>query len=233
MDETAAKAPSPTVAEVFEAFLADQRARLKPRTLQRYEEVIWLLGDCLDSYGHLGLEDAELRLLKSAGEDHAFVKLFGPEKIADNLDEFLGYFMIRKVMASKELLGAAGTVTKKLATWLGEHGFLDADAVDIAVEQGSEAARDLPAAERLAGLLYDLSLKASIDTDDLSDEDHVEDLLMIERVEPGKLWFEGDIGPVGVPPAVSAAARVGWSVNLVLGRARSKWQIIEVGGVYP
>jgi hypothetical protein len=38
--------------------------------------------------------------------------------------------MIRKLMASEELLRAAGTVTTKLAKWLGVRGYLDESAVE-------------------------------------------------------------------------------------------------------
>jgi hypothetical protein len=63
--------------------------------------------------------------------------------------------MIRKLMASEELLRAAGTATTKLAKWLGVRGYLDESAVENAVERGAAAARDLPNAEKLSGLLYE------------------------------------------------------------------------------
>jgi hypothetical protein len=69
--------------------------------------------------------------------------------------------------------------------------------------------------------------------DDLPEDAHVEDYLLISRVEPGALWFEGGIGPVKVPNEASELAEVGWSVNLVLGRTSRGWQIVEVGSVYP
>jgi hypothetical protein len=47
-----------------------------------------------------------------------------------NVGEFLDYFMIRKVMASEELLRTADTVTTKLAKWLGVRGYLDESAVE-------------------------------------------------------------------------------------------------------
>ncbi len=56
---------------------------------------------------------------------------------------------------------------------------------------------------------------------------------MIEGVEPGRLWFEGGIGPVSVPKSASAIAQPGWSVNIVLGRRGKTWHILEVGNVYP
>ena len=73
----------------------------------------------------------------------------------------------------------------------------------------------------------------SIDADELGDEDDVEDYLMIDKVEPGALWFEGGIGPVTVPKAASNITQPGWSVNISLGRAAGTWHILEVGNVYP
>jgi len=52
-----------------------------------------------------------------------------------------------------------------------------------------DAARDLPKADNLAGLLWDLAQRAPRmnDPDAAADEDWVEDDLRIERVEPGAL----------------------------------------------
>jgi hypothetical protein len=50
------------------------------------------------------------------------------------------------------------------------------------------------------------------------------------------MWFEGDrgeIGPLQVGPAITHLARPGWSVNLVMGRVQGRWQVVEVGDVYP
>lgn len=225
---------SPTIGEVLAEFLADQK-HLAPRTFHNYADVIRLLRDCLNNYGHQSLGPAERTRWETAydSDEEAFVHLFGPEKIAVNLGEFLGYFMVRKVIAGEELLRAAGTVTKKLAKWLGERGYLDATAVDIAVERGTDAARDLPKAAKLSRLLFEQSRKTTIDVDALDDDDYVEDYLMIDRVEPGVLWFEGGIGPVKVAKAVSDIAQPSWSVNIVLGRAGNVWHLLEVGNVYP
>jgi hypothetical protein len=126
----------------------------------------------------------------------------------------LGYFMVRKVWASQELLRSAGTVTKKLATWLFEHGYVSADEREHAVEQGGRAARKLPRAERLANLLYDQSRSTpSFDADALGPNDLVEDYLVIQRVEPGALYFSGGIGPLKVSTqasGVGALRRTGW-----------------------
>lgn len=170
----------------------------------------------------------------------AFCHLFGPEHIRGHVDEFLGYFMIRKVMAGQELLRAAGTVTKKLANWLHEQGYVDDGQRDLALDRGTDAARDLPRAERLAKLLYQQSRRTpSCDWDALASGNLVEDQLVITQVDDGSLHFTGlltaadSIGPVKVDQKAAALAKVGWRVTLTLARLRGRWEIVEVGNVYP
>ncbi len=68
--------------------------------------------------------------------------------------------MIRKVAAGQEVLRAAGTVTKALARWLHQQGWIDDEALAIAVDRGGDAARDLPKADKLASLLYELTQRS-------------------------------------------------------------------------
>jgi hypothetical protein len=103
-----------------------------------------------------------------------------------------------------------------------------------AAERGTEAAHDLPKADRLGQLLQlELAKTPRVDPDDVPEEQWVEDFLAIERVEPGALWFEGGIGPVPVSREASDLAQVGWGVNIVLAQLRGKWCIVELGFVYP
>lgn len=71
------------------------------------------------------------------------------------------------------------------------------------------------------------------DVDDIPDEHWIDDFLAIERVESGKLWFEGGIGPVAVSREPSDLARVGWGVNVVLAQWRGRWYLVELGFAYP
>jgi hypothetical protein len=177
---------------------------------------------------------AHFQTAYDAGDEQAFCRIFGPEKIVENLSEFLGYFMIRKVLAGQDLLRASGTVTGKLVAWLGARGCLAPDAAREAVQRARTAARDVPKAARLASALLDAARMApAIDVDRLADEDYVEDQFIISRVEPGRLWFEEDIGPVKVPKAATDLAQPGWTVSVALGRVRGQWRIVQVGNVYP
>lgn len=229
-----------TIDEALTRFLDDQRERLAPRTFRNYEDVVELLRHCMDGYGPNLLSGTDYDQWKQAfdnDEEDAFCTHFGAEYIVDMIGEFLGYFMVRKVMAGQELLRASGTVTKKLVRWLENQDLITSAAADVTAERSAEAARDLPAAERLATALYELSLGTPI-RDRASAQRWVEESLplTISNVAPGELWFSGnagqDIGPVSVPSEISQLAQPGWAVTAVLAHARKRWWFVEVANVY-
>ncbi|MGH9067152.1 MAG: hypothetical protein ACRD0J_06650 [Acidimicrobiales bacterium] len=226
-----------TIDQALDGFLEDCARRLSARTMRSYEDVVDLLRHSLNGYGPNELDKADHRRWEKAfhaGDEEAFCHLFGPGYILGHLPEFLGYFMVRKVAAGQELLRSAGTVTKKLAKWLYDHGYVSAEDREEAVDRGTRSARDLPRAERLTCLLYEQSLSTPpFDPGGLGPRDLIEDYLVIERVEPGRLYFIGGIGPVTVPPQASELAEVGWGVNATLARLKKAWRVVEVGNVYP
>jgi hypothetical protein len=227
----------PTISEVLQEFLEEQRQRLKPRTFANYEAIVELLEDSLNGYAYQYLDEQESALYDERyNQGIEFCDIFGPEKILDNVDEFLGYFMVRKVIAPDELLRAAGTVTKRLARWLQEKGYAMAEEAEVAVERGAEAARSLPKAEELASLLYDFAHSQR----PRKILERIDDRFTIERVEPGRLWLSGwsspglgTVGPVAVSREITDLAEPGWAVTLWLGRTRRGWKILDVGNVYP
>jgi hypothetical protein len=154
MTKTSAEIASPTIAEALAEVLAEQEQRLAPRTFRGYREVVELLQHNLNDYAYQTLDEAEAalfdRLYKAKGVGHReYCEIFGPEKILPQISSFLGYFMVRKVFAGRELLRTAATVTKKLATWLAVRGYATVDETDVAKERAVEAARELPAARDL------------------------------------------------------------------------------------
>src|SRR5262249_56579093 len=108
--------------------------------------------------------------------------------------DLVGYFMIRKVAGPRTVIASTGRVIADLLDWLVQQGLLKPAVVVEAKEKAHAAASDLPRAEKLAGLLYDLAERSDVDALALADEDYVDDYLRISRVEPGKLWFAGDAG---------------------------------------
>ena len=226
-----------TIDDVFTRFLQDQRERLSARTYQQYEQVIELFAVSMNGYAanHLSRDEfAQWEERMDAGDELAFTGMFGPDKIAENLAEFLDYFMVSKVAASQELLKAAGTVTKKLAGWLADNGHVTGAAAEVMTEQGVSAAVDLPAVDALADALYrECERLPRFDPDSLDDDSWVDDYLTIIKVEPGRIWFDGLQQPLAVAKTVSAAARQGWTVNVEMVKLGDEWRLVEVGNVYP
>jgi hypothetical protein len=235
----AARIASPTIAGVLEQFLADQQPRLAARTFNHYQYVIELLQASLNGYAHQTLDKKEAALFHrhfdAEGAEHReFCQIFGPEHILPNVGEFLDYFMVRKVIAGKETLRAAGTVTKKLATWLAEKGYVEPEDAAEGAERGGRAARDLPEADELASLLHEVAEYEERG----NRKDEIEDHFRLTRVERGKLWVEGmldgrKLGPIPVPEEISRRCRVGWSISGVIARAGKRWRFVEAWNVYP
>jgi hypothetical protein len=222
-----------TIDQVFEAFLAEQEARLSPKTYRRYESIVDLFGSYLESYwpGH---GQAEYSRITEAGG--TFCGTFGPKEIPGGLNEFLGYFMPRKVMAGKEMMKAAGTVTKKLVKWLAEKGYVeDAETLETAEERAGEAARDLPAAHDIVDLLDAYADEHAPEQYSREIEDH----FTVTRIEPGKLWLAPlisggrEIGPVPVPTEVSRQCKLGWDIGGVVVKTSRGWRLLEVWNVSP
>src|ERR1700694_2241352 len=139
--------PAKTISDIFEEFLANQEDRNSHKTFLKYQSIISLYKSYLERYwpGHDGEYD---KITKAGG---TFCDTFGPEDATAGYREFLGYFMPRKVMCGKDTMQAAGTVTKKLAKWLAEKGYIE-DTED-AQEQAGEAAKDLPNAQTVLDIL--------------------------------------------------------------------------------
>ena len=237
---------NPTIDQVFHEFLAEQGQPLKPKTLAKYKDVIDLLRHNLNGYAYEGLSRPEAALFEkhynAEGDAHReFCELFGPEKIAENLGSFLGYFMIRKVMCGANLKRTAGTVTKKLSRWLAEKGYISEGAAEIGEDRGADAARDLTKAEKAARVLAESTARLPLDPVDLPDEDYLHfDHYTVVKLEAGKLWLEvfegGDrqvLGPIPVPKVATGILERGWDISCALGRVQGKWRIVEVANVYP
>ena len=226
-----------TIEVVLDKFLEEQQKRLKPSTTRKYEDIIDLFRSFLDGYAYQSLDRQENalfdRFYDAEGDEHReLCQVFGPEKIPDNVSEFLNYFMIRKVMCGKELKQAAGTVIKKLGKWLQEKGYVRPESAAEVVNCGATAVKELPATEELAWMLADYADCTAVDCDEV-----VEDYFTIETVEPGKLHLSALSGDekivISVPRNISDACHVGWYFSGVVGKTDKGWHILEVWNVYP
>lgn len=227
---------SPNINELLDEFLNDQNQRLKPPTYRQYRMVVGLLRHCLDGYGPHFLTEPEYQLYEKLYtiKGFEFSYIFGAEKILTTLPIFLGEFMIRKVAASESLLRWSGTVTKKLAKWLADCGYVGKAHARKAMRYAAEASKVLPAAERLARLMYEHSHLHAPRFWSME----IDDYFTIEEILPGKLILsslssEVETVELRLPEDILSHCHIGWHVNLLLGKTPRGWQIIETGDVYP
>jgi len=224
--------------QTFEKFLKEQNERVAKRTFTKYKDVIYLFESYLDSYAyqHLDEEDYESFEDEMFSGKTQYCEMFSVDKISGiELDEFMTYFMIRKVMGSKELMKNTGTVLRRLIKWLKKYSYIDNKKFDILYSTVNENKDDLPKVEELADLLYDNGSKNIV----YQYKQYEEDIFLITKIEKGKLWLESymeenkKVGPVKVSKKISSMAQKGWSVYLTLGKKGNSWYIVESGNVYP
>ena len=223
--------PDKTIDQLFEEFLADQEARLSPKTFDKYEGIIHLYRSYLESYwpGHSGKDyDA---ITKAKG---TYCGTFGAEDITSGFSEFLGYFMPRKVIAGNETMKAAGTVVKKLAKWLVEKGYTEDD--ESVRELVGTTARDLPASQKLLDDLDDWLSETGPVKSGKEIEGHFldpagrteADLAGVDDLR--RIGDRPDPGPRDTSPgrARSAGTSAAWSP----GRSKG-WRLVEVWNISP
>jgi hypothetical protein len=228
----------PTISEVLAEYLRAEKSRLAPKTFARYTDVIGLFTHSLNGYAANSLSQFERarfdKHFDAKGDQHReFCDIFGPEHILENVGEFLNYFMVSKVIVGADTLRASGTVMKKLAKWLVEQGYAKTDDANLAIEQGSDAARDLPAAERLSAILYDLTGGRHV----LRDSD-IEGRFSITKVEPDRIWLQDEddgenYGPILLSENATKLCRVGWIVSGAVRKSGNRCVLVEAFQVYP
>jgi hypothetical protein len=232
----AARGHKPTISEVLVEYLRAEKSRLAPKTHARYTDVISLFTHSLNGYAANSLSQFErARFDKhfNAEVEQQFCDIFGPEHILENVGEFLNYFMVNKVIVGADTLRASGTVMKKLAKWLVEREYVKSDDFGLAVEQGSDAARDLPAAEKLSTLLYDFTASRHEPRD--SD---IEGRFSITKIEPGRIWLQDDddgkdYGPILLTEQATKLCRVGWIISGAVRKSGKRCVLVEAFQVYP
>ena len=225
-----------TIVQVFEKFLADQKARLKKPTLNKYVGVMDLLERYMNNYAHNFLEEDEGKLFwnKYKNEKKEFCEIFGIDKLTESeISEFLSYFMIRKVTASKELMKNTVRVLRKFIKWLKDNSYIDKD--ESFYKAVNEYKDNLPKVVELSGLFAEEAIK----NDFRQYEVYESGYFTITKIEEDKLWVEDfmgsdtKIGPIIVPKEISLLAKEGWTAYLELGRKNKRWYVTGSGKVYP
>jgi hypothetical protein len=160
------KTPQPSIQALMDLFLAELRKTRSKRDGAEVDGSLDLLRSGLEGYGYQYLTRRELERWQAASEDRdlglmTFCRLFGARALAAYLDEFFGYFMIRKVILSAADSRATIEDVRAFVDWLGRQGYLTASQARKAKGRIARASDELPAAERLGELLHAESEKAA------------------------------------------------------------------------
>lgn len=230
--------PMITIAEALDRFMAEEMKQA-PREAEQTEFLLDNLVTFLEGYGYQYVADESESNVIALGAldefDEAqtdFVDRYRPDIIPDSLRAFLYDWNIGKYLGDEDDARATALLMERLMEWLADESLADREEAAEAATLARAATEDLPRAHRLSDLFYDLA-KAAGPGGASEPDDSIDDSLAITRVEPGRLWLEGDVGPIKVPLKLSQLAVVGWTVNVEAEKRGGEWIIIETGFVYP
>ena len=230
------KIADPTIESVLGQYLKEAAASKKTGAANR-EGTIDLFMSSMNGYGHQTLSEDETKIFeyyfKQDEDKHKeFCQIFGADKIVENVSEFVGYFLIRKVMDSPTFLGKAAKEIELLCYWLEKNKYASAEEAREAAICAATAAKQLPRSAKASELLW----TAAQEFYDIADP--VEEGTMdITKVSSDSIWLcpigGKEIGPIFLPKKITDLLEVGWEINCVLAKHRGKWLIVEIGNIYP
>jgi hypothetical protein len=226
-----------SIRHALDRFRAEERVRAPEHSAAATEAALESLVSFLESYGYQYVAPDEEEYVEEDDEEFdedevPFIEANTADVLPEALTEFLFEWQIRESSSDADEARTTCEVAGRLMDWLAEERLVRvADALDASA-MARRAADEVPRAKRLADLLQPLTSEAPRARPS-SDDEVVEDFFRIERVEPGALWLEQDVGPIAVPEAASDLAEPGWWVNVVAMRLGGTWYLGEVGNVYP
>lgn len=227
----------PTIEAVVKLFIKDASAA-KGVSKADKKGAAELFMNCMNSYAHQSLSEAEQELFDHYydldGKEHKdFCQVFGPDKISENVGEFVGYFLIRKVMMPGDQMAEAAAVVAELCKWLVEQNIVSIEDAQDAIEKAERAAKLLPRAEDANRIIWELAQKCPQDAQEYIEFGH----MTMTRIEKDSVWLEGDdgqeIGPIALPKKAVQLLAPDWTINCALAKSRGKWHFAEVGNIYP
>ncbi len=242
-----------TISDIFSKFLKYKKNDVKKATYDKYDFIIFLFEDSLNNYSHIYLDEDEQAIFerKYDQENKEFCEIFGIDKISNtDIEQFMEYFLIRKVIGDKETIKYSGTVLRQLLKWLKNNSYIDNNYYDEFISIVNRLKGELSNALDVADILSEKVMDGKMNSDifhfgmdngnrDAEYEETKEAIFSITEIKKGKLWLidysdpSEIFGPVIVPEEVSAMAKEGWKLYLVIGKKNNKWHILESGNVYP
>src|SRR6478672_2269650 len=92
------------IKEVFEQFLSEQQSKLAPKTYRDYASVIELFEHKLEGYAWNNLAHGQQASETAQKKSKSFLELYDHTHTAENVREFLDYFVPRKFMAGNDFI---------------------------------------------------------------------------------------------------------------------------------
>lgn len=227
----------PTIESILKQFVKDTKAA-KANGKEDKKGTIELFIDRMNGYAHQSLSRKEGKIFERyynlEGKDHKeFCQVFGPDKIIENVSEFVGYFLIRKVMMPGDQMGEAAHVIAELCKWLIEKNIVPAADAKDAIDMAERAAKQLPRAEDANRIIWELAQKCPRNAQEYIDFGH----MTIIRIDKDSIWLKGDdgseVGPIALPAKAAKLLELDWTINCALAKSQGRWQFAEVGNVYP
>lgn len=225
----------PVIDQVLEEFLTEQEERLALRTYGQYETVIELLREYLERY----VTPSDPALAKAVDEAHrtgteyAVCGLCPPREIVDNIDDFLSWFMVRKVLAGQDLMRAAGTVSRRLGKWLYEHNYIDGDDATVYQDETTRLSRSLPKATALRDKLVQWVDGLPKMKSEKTYDGHFQIVVITDRGWKVAGVLSSLSGEVPVPSTLRHSPEVGWQVSGVIAQTPQGLRWVEIWNVYP
>jgi hypothetical protein len=214
----------------IELFLGETGGKISKKTGEKYKDVLWLFQDYLARYAELAHEE---------DKDGNIVLTANTTELTDGqVENFLEWFLIRKVMGPAWLSSSAPGIMKKYIKWLDQNGLVAEGAMDEALEVTKKATKDLPRVEKASELLYELCqmnemiLAGTV----FRDHNYMEGYGEVTDITGDKLYLDYDreiTGPVLITVEIARYLKKGDTINLVVGRKGKIWYALEVGNVYP
>jgi hypothetical protein len=227
----------PTIEQVSKQYFKDPSTSKEISKKDR-KGATELFMSCMDSYGHQRLPKKQAELFEYfydlEGKQHRdFCQIFGPEKIIENLGEFVGYYLISKVMLDADEMALAARVVADFCDWLAANGFITKANGKKGSARALRAAEMLPRAENANRLIWQIAQKCPQNVEEYFDYGQ----MTFKRFERDSAWLEADdgteIGPVVLPNKAALLLKPNWTINCALAKSRGKWHFAEVGNVYP
>ena len=183
------KVADPTIETVLKLFIKETAAAKGSKKADK-KGATELFMNFLNGYAHRSLSSDEGILFDHyynlEGKGHKeFCQVFGPDKILENIGEFVGYFLIRRVMMPGDQMAESARVVAELCKWLLAKNMVPAEDVRNAIEKAERAAQQLPRAEDANRIIWQLAQKCPQDTQEYVDFGY----MTVTRIENDSIWL--------------------------------------------